>query len=246
MASDLVLVTGGGTGIGFGIAQALVDSGYRVLIAGRREAVLEEAAAALGDQASWVAHDLDRLDAAAGFVARCESAHGPIAALVNNAGRHFKAPTVSHPLAEFAAVLHTNVTAVFALTQAVAARMLERRNGSIVMISSMTSQVGLPEVAAYASSKAALLGLVRTCAVEWGGAGVRVNVVCPGFVETEIFKRVAAADPKRIERVLARIPAGRPGKALEIGDAVKFLCSPDSRYVTGAVINVDGGYSIGF
>lgn len=246
MSEQLVLVTGGGTGIGLGIAGALVEAGNRALIVGRRASVLETAALSLGARASWMVHDLDRIDEAHALVAACEAEHGPISALVNNAGRHFKAPTATHSLAEFVGVMTTNVTAVFALTQAVAARMLERRAGSIVMISSMTAQVGLPEVAAYAASKAALLGLARTCAVEWSRAGLRVNVVCPGFVETDIFNRVAAADPGRIAKVMARIPAGRAGTTAEIGEMVTFLCSDRSRYVTGAVINVDGGYSIGF
>jgi NAD(P)-dependent dehydrogenase (short-subunit alcohol dehydrogenase family) len=246
MSEGVVVVTGGGTGIGFGVARAIVKGGRAVVLAGRRREVLEEAARELGERAAAVVHDVDDHAAASGFVDQVEREHGPIAALVNNAGRHHKAPALDHSVEDFAAVVHTNLVAPFALSQAAARRMASRKKGTIVMIASITTRVGMPMVPAYAASKAGIAGLGRALATEWGPLGIRVNVVCPGFVDSAMFRRATETDPARLAKIRGRIGLDRLGEAEEIGSVVRFLCSDDAAYVTGETIAVDGGFSSGF
>jgi gluconate 5-dehydrogenase len=246
MSDGVVVVTGGGTGIGLGIARALVDGGRTVVLAGRRREILEEAVRSLGKHAVAVVHDVDDHAAAPGFVDRVEREHGPIGALVNNAGRHHKAPALDHSVEDFSAVVHTNLVAPFALSQAVARRMAVRKKGAIVMIASITTRVGMPMVPAYAASKTALTGLGRALAIEWGPLGIRVNTVCPGFVDSAMFRRATETDPPRLAKIKGRIALDRLGEAEEIGRVVRFLCSDDAAYVTGETVAIDGGFASGF
>jgi NAD(P)-dependent dehydrogenase (short-subunit alcohol dehydrogenase family) len=124
--------------------------------------------------------------------------------------------------------------------------MLRRRSGSILFIASMTSFFGIPEVMAYSAAKTAYLGMVRTLATEVSPLGVRVNAIAPGWMETEMVQKAMKGDPARRRRILARTPLGRFGQADDIGAAAVYLCSPAAKFVTGAVLPVDGGASIGF
>jgi gluconate 5-dehydrogenase len=124
--------------------------------------------------------------------------------------------------------------------------MVARGTGNIIMISSMASHYGIPKVVGYAASKAAVEGMTRTLAVEWSPFGVRVNCIAPGFIATAMSSRAFEADPARKERVLARTPLGRLGEPSDVANAAVFLASGQSKYVTGIVLPVDGGNSIGF
>lgn len=243
---DIALVTGGGTGIGLGIGRCLAACGARVVLAGRRADVLDDAVAAIGDSA--VALELDVTDRAGlpGAVAGIERNIGPIAALVNNAGNHIKTAALEHSDADFDAVLDVHLGGGFALTREVGRRMVDRGRGSIVFLSSMNAHIGMPEVPAYSAAKAGVTGLVNALSVEWAGSGVRVNAVAPGFIDAGIAQRVLGADQARRERVLARIPMDRLGTADDIGWATAYLCSPAAAYVTGVILPVDGGALIGF
>jgi NAD(P)-dependent dehydrogenase (short-subunit alcohol dehydrogenase family) len=236
------LITGGGDGVGLGVARAMVAAGARVVLAGRREEVVREAAAELGGEAVGIALDLTDLAALPEAVAAAVAAAGPIDILVNNAGNHERAPALEHDDAAFAAVLNVHLRGAFALTREVARGMAARdAGGAVVFVSSVNARIGLPEAPGYAAAKAGLIGLTGALATEWAPHGVRVNTIVSGWVDAGMSQRVFDADPERGERVLRRIPMARFGTAEDIGRAAVFLSSPAAAYVTGAALPVDGG-----
>jgi NAD(P)-dependent dehydrogenase (short-subunit alcohol dehydrogenase family) len=147
---------------------------------------------------------------------------------------------------EFDEILHTNVKAVFALSREVVKTMLARRKGNIINISSMASRYGIPKVIAYTASKAAIEGMTRAMAVELSPEGINVNCIAPGFIATEMSAKALNGDPERKQKVFARTPMGRLGDPGEIADAAFFLASDQASYLTGVILPVDGGNSIGF
>lgn len=241
-----VLVTGGGSGIGRAIATCFVARGARVVVTGRHDAPLRDTVEELGTAAVARVHDVSDLASVPALVDELENEVGPIDTLVNNAGVNQKMPSLEVSDAQFEQVLATNLAGTFALSRACAARMTQRRRGDIQMITSMAAYFGLSQVAAYTASKAALQGLVHQLAVEWGGAGVRVNGVAPGFILTKMGRAALDADPGRLARVLGRTPLGRRGEPEEVGWASVFLASKAASFVTGSVLRVDGGAAIGF
>jgi gluconate 5-dehydrogenase len=124
--------------------------------------------------------------------------------------------------------------------------MLERKSGSILFIASMTSLIGLPQVVAYSAAKSAYLGMVRSLAVELSPNGIRVNCIAPGWIESAMLQQALGNDRARHDRILARTPLGRFGEPQDIGNAAVFLSSEAAKFVTGVVLPVDGGASIGF
>ncbi len=243
---EVALITGGGTGLGLAIARCMARAGSRVVLAGRRAPVLREAAAGIGPQAGIVVYDVNRFKDAPGIVAKAEALFGPITILVNNAGNHLKKPAVETGTEEFINVLNTHVVGAHALTRAVLPGMLHRRHGSILFVASMASLFGLPNVFAYSAAKSALLGMLRALATEVSPSGVRVNAIAPGWIETDMTRCAMAGDPARKRRILARTPLSRFGEPDDIGAAAVYLCSPAASFVTGVVLPVDGGVSIGF
>jgi NAD(P)-dependent dehydrogenase (short-subunit alcohol dehydrogenase family) len=246
LEGEVALITGGGTGIGLAIAQQMAMAGAEVVLAGRRAAVLNAAAARIGPQAGAVVCDVTRLKDAAKVTGRAEALFGPITILVNNAGNHLKKPALETSDEELLDVLKTHVLGSHALTRAVLPGMLRRKHGSILFVASMASLFGIPSVMAYATAKSAYLGMVRSLAVEVSPSGVRVNAIAPGWIETDMVRKAMAGDAARKRRVLARTPLGRFGEPDDVGTAAVFLCSPAARFITGAVLPVDGGVSIGF
>ena len=246
LEGEVALITGGGTGLGLAIARCMASAGARVVLAGRRAAVLREAAAAIGPQAGFVVCDVTRFKDASKVVAKAEALFGPISILVNNAGIHLKKPALETGDAEFLSVLKTHVLGSHALTRAVLPGMLRRRHGSILFVASMASLFGIPNVFAYSAAKSAYMGMVRALATEVSPSGVRVNAIAPGWIETDMSRRAMDGDPARKRRILARTPLGRFGEPDDIGAAAVYLCSPAAKFVTGAVLPVDGGVSIGF
>ncbi|WP_210521809.1 SDR family NAD(P)-dependent oxidoreductase [Hymenobacter terricola] len=242
----LALVTGGGSGIGLEIARCMTEAGATVVITGRREAVLREAVAALGESAEYLVNDIADLSSIEGLVAQIEATYGPLDILVNNAGINLKKPALEVTDEEFSRILHTNLHSVFALTRACASRMVARRKGVILMISSMAAYYGIDRVVAYAASKSAVEGMVKVLASEFSVHGVRVNAIAPGFIETEMSRTAMNSDPDRRDRAMRRTPMGSFGRPEDIGHAAVFLASEAARYITGASLPVDGGNSIGF
>jgi 2-dehydro-3-deoxy-D-gluconate 5-dehydrogenase len=219
MSPDRVaLVTGASRGIGLAVAERLRRDGWRVESAERSTGV-----------------DLADPDAARGAVERLDR----IDALVANAGTTARYPALELPLDEWQRVLDLNLTSVFTVAQAAGRRMVEAGGGSMVMIASMLSVIGGVNTLAYAASKGGVAQLARSLSNELAPHGVRVNAVAPGYVETEMTSTLE--DWKRVE-IDARIPLGRWAQPEDIAGAVAWLLSDDARYVTGALIPVDGGF----
>lgn len=246
LSGKLVLVTGGGSGLGLSMARTFIRYGARVIIAGRRENVLQDAVKELGPQASFITADLSALENIPALVERIEKDFGPIDVLVNNAGIHLKKDALDVTDAEFENVVRTNQSAVFALSREVARKMIPRRKGSIVMVSSMASRYGIPKVIAYTAAKSAIEGMTKALAVEWSPAGIRINCIAPGFIETEMSAKALNNDPERKSKVLGRTPMQKLGKPEDVGLAAVFLASDAAGFITGASLAVDGGNSIGF
>lgn len=243
---DIALVTGGGTGIGLGIARALLQAGARVVLTSRNEDKLKQATEALGDRASYRVHDVTDFTRSEAFVAQVEAGVGPISILVNNAGIHLKKPSEKVSAEEFREVLDVHVLGAHELTAAVGKRMMTRGQGSIVFIASMASLFGIPNVVAYSAAKAGYLGMVRALATEWGPKGIRVNAIAPGWIESDMTRKAMHNDPLRQEKILSRTPLGAFGQPEDIGWATAFLCSCAAKFITGVCLPVDGGAAIGF
>jgi gluconate 5-dehydrogenase len=247
LTGETALITGGGTGLGLGIARCMATAGAKVVLVGRRETELKTAASSIGSTASFIAADITQLDRASEIVQRASNAaESPISILVNNAGIHLKKPATQTSPSEFNAVLQTHVVAAHALTAAALPGMIERRHGSVVFTASMSSLFGIPLIVAYSAAKSAYLGMVRSLATETGPHGVRVNAVAPGWIDSAMLRQALAGDEQRSQKILQRTPMGHFGDQDDIGWAAVYLCSPAAKFVTGVVLPVDGGASVGF
>jgi gluconate 5-dehydrogenase len=244
--NELALITGGGSGLGLAMARCLAAAGARVVLAGRGEEKLKQAAASIGAQAGYVPHDVTKLTEAPALVEKVAKRYGPVTILINNAGIHLKKAAIETTEEDFLKVLTTHVLGAHALTRAVAPGMIQRRSGSVLFIASMTSLFGIPKVVAYSAAKSAYLGMVRALATELSPYGVRVNAIAPGWIETDMSRGAMKGDPEREKKILGRTPMGRFGDPDDIGMAAVYLCSPAAKFVTGVVLPVDGGASIGF
>ncbi|TWU27574.1 SDR family NAD(P)-dependent oxidoreductase [Bythopirellula polymerisocia] len=246
LEDQIAIVTGGGTGIGLAISLGLSQAGARVVLLGRREGVLQEAARSIGSQATCEVYDVKQTAGSDQLIERISDKVGTPTILINNAGIHLKKPALETSDEEFDAVIQTHVNGAFALSRSAARRMAKLKQGSIVFVSSMAAIFGIPQVVAYSAAKTAQIGLVRALASECSVHGVRVNAIAPGWIETEMSKKAFDQDPARRERVLQRTPLNRLGKPEEIASVVTFLCSEAASFVNGVVLPVDGGASIGF
>jgi len=240
------LITGGGTGIGAAIAKSMHAAGATVVLVGRREAELQAAVKELGSRAYAISHDITQFDKSQELVERVTKEVGPVDCLVNNAGINMKKSAVTTTEAEFQTILSTNVLAAHSLTKAFAPQMIERKSGSVLFIASMASLFGIPLVVAYSAAKSAQVGMVRTLASELSSQGIRVNAIAPGWIETAMSAKAFAGDPARLQKVLGRTPMAKLGKPEDIGWAAVYLASDAASFVTGVVLPVDGGASIGF
>lgn len=246
LEGETALITGGGSGVGLGIATSFVQAGARVVLVGRQEARLRQAVRKLDGRAAYLTHDITQVQNARELIRRATAQVGPISILVNNAGIHLKKPAVDTEPAEFDAVLQTHVVAAFSLTRAVLPRMMRRRHGNILFTASMASLFGIPMVAAYSAAKSAHIGLVRSLATEVSAHGVRVNAIAPGWIDAGMTLKALWDDKARARRILERTPMRRFGTPEDVGWAATYLCSPAARFVTGVILPVDGGVSIGF
>jgi gluconate 5-dehydrogenase len=242
------LVTGGGTGLGKGIALALTEAGCRVLITGRRIEQLQQTQADIGAEKCEIlqadilqSQDRDRvIHAAPDLLGGC------IDILINNAGNHLKKPAKDTSDSEFELVMQTHINASFALARAVYPQMKKNGGGSIIMLASMASYMGLPNIVAYTTAKTAVVGVTRALSSEWAQDGIRINAIAPGWIESPMLRQALDQDAARKQRILDRTPMHRFGQPSDIGNAAVFLCSPAASFVTGVVLPVDGGASVGF
>lgn len=238
------LVTGAGRGIGLACAAALAEAGAEVVLTARTADEIEAAAGAIrdaGGQASAAAFDVTDLPAMRAAVAR----HGPFDAFVNNAGGAKHAPFLEVDEAEFDAVMALNVRAAFFAAQSVARGMAEAgRRGSIVNVSSQMGLVGGQRRSVYAATKHAMEGFTKAAAIDLGPLGIRINTLCPTFIETPMT-RPFFADPGFSDWMLSNIRLGRVGQVEDLMGAVVFLCSDASALMTGSALVVDGGWTAG-
>ena len=246
LTGQAALITGGGTGLGLGMARCLIAAGAKVVLVGRRKEELTKACAALGDGAFALPGDVTKLESAPSLVERAEKLAGPLTILVNNAGVHLKKPALETTDAEFAAVIQTHVFGAFALTREAGRRMVERKSGCVLFTASMASLMGIPQLVAYSAAKSAYVGMVRSLATDWGAHGVRVNAIAPGWIASDMLDKALSGDPARKAKVLGRTPLGGFGEPDDIGWAAVYLASPAAKFVTGVVLPVDGGAAEGF
>ncbi|MDQ6889100.1 MAG: SDR family oxidoreductase [Bacteroidota bacterium] len=242
----IAIVTGGASGIGLAIAGKFIQNNILTIIIGRDKKKLDVAKASLGKLCVPVSFDLNNLSAIPQLVDQLTKEHKKIDILVNNAGINLKKDFIEVTDNDFQKIMHTNVTAMFSLSREVVKCMIEKGSGSIINISSMASQYGLPKVIAYSASKAAIEGMTRAMAVELSPKGIRVNCIAPGFIATDMSAKALNNDKERKSKVISRTPMGALGMPADIGDAALFLATESSKYITGVVLPVDGGNSIGF
>jgi NAD(P)-dependent dehydrogenase (short-subunit alcohol dehydrogenase family) len=245
-ATKLAMITGGASGIGFAIAQKFVKQNIRTIITGRNVEKLQEACSLLGEGSIPLVCDLNALDKLPEIVRSVENQYGALDILVNNAGINLKKDFTEVTDQEFLNIIQTNVLGVFALSREVTRFMLPRKKGVIINISSMAAQYGIPKVIAYTASKSAIEGMTRAMAVELSPSGIRVNCIAPGFIMTNMSTIALNGDPERKQKVLSRTPMAKLGDPEDVANAAYFLASEESNFMTGAVIPVDGGNSIGF
>ncbi len=242
----IAIVTGGGSGLGLAVAQKFTEQGIKTIIIGRDQQKLDDAKASLGENAITIQYDLGNLSTIPKLIEKIVAEFGKIDILVNNAGINQKKEFTEVSDEEFQNVLTTNVNASFAISREVVKHMLTRGEGSIVNISSMAAQYGIPKVIAYSASKSAVDGMTKAMAVELSPHGIRVNAVAPGFIFSAMTDKALNSDPERKAKVLGRTPMGYMGQPEDIAEAVYFLSSDAAKYITGVILPVDGGNSIGF
>lgn len=246
LAGKQALITGGTRGLGQAMASSFIAHGAKVIITGRSQEGVDQAVALLGTAARGAVLDVDNLASIAAFADSIEKKYGAIDILVNNAGINMKKEILDVSDDDYARIIKTNQQAVFSLTREFAKKMTTRGAGSILLISSMASQYGIPKVIAYTASKSAVEGMTKAMAVELSPKGVRVNCIAPGFIETDMSSKALNSDPERKQKVLSRTPMAKLGKPEDIGNAAVFLSSDAAAFITGVVLPVDGGNSIGF
>jgi NAD(P)-dependent dehydrogenase (short-subunit alcohol dehydrogenase family) len=248
-AGKNALITGGGTGIGRAAALALAAEGCTVTVAGRTRATLEQTVklvADAGGTARYAIADVHDEDAVRRAVEVAAGDAGRLDLAVNSAGvdgGNFPHLAIDYPTQALDLVLATNVRGMFLSMKHELRLMVARKSGSIVNISSSAGLVGARGYSGYVASKHAEIGLTKSIALDYGHLGIRVNAVCAGLVNTPMIAEISNENPELLEELIASYPLGRIAEPEEIADAIVWLCSDRSSYVTGIALPVDGGYT---
>jgi gluconate 5-dehydrogenase len=250
LAGRRAMITGGSRGLGREIALGLAQAGADLVLVGRERDSLDDAATAaeaLGVEVATLVGDMSVPDQAEETAQRAVAEFGPIDVLVNNVGgRRFNVPTEEMPTETWRTQLDLNVTSAFACTKIVGGEMVKRRSGRIVNIASISGLIANRGIAGrgYEAGKAALAAFTRAVAADWAPFGVRVNAIAPGYFLTDPNRRWFDEDPALKETVESMVPMGRLGEPHEIAPLALYLASDASSFMTGAVLVIDGGYTL--
>ena len=247
LQDKVVLVTGGSTGIGRATAKILAAEGAIVAIADVQDEEGEKTCAAIteaGGRASYYRTDVGEYDAVRSTIAAIVDTHGRLDGAFNNAG--IEGPTariLDVDMADWERVIRVNLTGVFVCMKCEIEQMVKQEaGGNIVSTASAAGLIGIPGAASYNASKHGVVGLTKTVALEYATKQIRVNAVCPGFIETPMLNRVTDASVKIREQMIGAVPMRRVAQPSEIGETVAWLLSEKSSYVTGVAMPVDGGW----
>ena len=245
LTGELAVVTGARRGIGRAMARALAEAGADVIgVSAKLEesgSDVEKDVTAAGRTFEAIRADLADRKGVAELGRQLAGRDRPVDILVNNAGTIRRAPAAEHPLADWDHVLQVNLSAQFALAQAIGAGMVRRGHGKIIFTASLLSFQGGITVPGYTAAKHGVAGLTKALANEWAARGVNVNAIAPGYIATDNTQALQD-DPVRSAAILDRIPAGRWGRADDLAGATVFLASSASDYVNGTILPVDGGW----
>ena len=244
-AGKVVLVTGGAAGIGKATVEAFAREGATVVVSDVNAAdgqAVADAVVAQGGQATFIACDVAKGSEVEAMLAQIKEGYGRLDCAFNNAGIEIE----QHKLADgkeevFDSIMDVNVKGVWQCMRYQIPLMLAQGGGAIVNTASVAALGAAPKMSIYAASKHAVLGLTRSAAVEYGKKNIRINAVCPAVIDTEMFRRAAAIDPRKADFAAGMHPVGRIGKAEEIAAAVLYLCSDGAAFTTGIALPVDGG-----
>jgi len=233
-----VVITGASTGIGAALATGFLEAGADVVAVSRSP---RKDTSPQSPRFHSVAADLSRRDETATAIDEILHSFESIDVVVNNAGAALRSAAVDYPMDDWDRIIELNVTAPFLLSRAFAPQMIERGRGKVIFTASLWAFLGGWEVPAYAVTKSAIAGMIRTLSNEWAPHGVQVNGIAPGYIETDLTRPVIE-DPDRAPKYLSRIPTGRFGQPSDLVGAALFLASPLSNYVSGVILPVDGGW----
>lgn len=245
---QVAVITGGGTGIGLEIAKLFGELGAKLVLAGRRVEVLAEAERELtqaGREVLTVQTNVREADQVQAMVERTIERFGRVDLLINNAGANFVCPSASISPNGWRSVLSTILDGTFYCSRFAGARMVEQGSGQIVSIVTPYADTGAPGLLPSCAAKAGVVALTKTLAVEWAQFGVRVNAVSPGAVDSEGAGSRLWPTPEDKEKLLSDIPVHRMGTPLEVAQVTAFLVSPYARFMNGAIVDMDGGQSLG-
>ncbi len=244
LKGSVALVTGASRGLGQGMALALAEAGADVALVARTGSALEETASLIkktGAKALVVPADLSISSEAQRVIKDTIGHYGQIDILLNAAGTQVRKPIFEMTEEDYDYLMSVNLKSIYFLSQAAAKAMVEKKKGKIINIASLSSFIGLSNISIYGTSKGGVVSMTRQFAIELAKSNIQVNAIAPGYFITELTAALFK-DPERAKWVLGKIPIGRTGDAEDLKGAVVFLASAASDYITGHVINVDGGW----